>query len=73
MSATPQTLSVYLGHRDHQWLPLQVRDLKTVEEIIIKKPKTVVDLLIVTDVCIEASETWARLLESCGKGPAKKK
>jgi hypothetical protein len=27
-----------------------------VEEIAMKKPKTMVDLLAVTDVCIEASE-----------------
>jgi hypothetical protein len=44
-----------------------------VEEITIKKPKTVVDLFVVVDTCIEASEGWARLLESCGKGPSKKK
>jgi hypothetical protein len=41
-----------------------VSDLKTVEEIAIKKPKTVADLLAVVDVCIEASEAQARLLES---------
>jgi hypothetical protein len=29
-----------------------------------QKPKTVVDLLIVADVCIEASEAQARFLES---------
>jgi fructose 1,6-bisphosphatase len=34
----------------------RVSDVKTVEEIALKKPKTVVDLLAVTDVCIEASE-----------------
>jgi hypothetical protein len=33
----------------------------------------VVDLLAVADICIEASETQARLLESRGKGPSKKK
>jgi hypothetical protein len=33
-----------------------VSDLKTVEEIAFKKPKMVADLLIVADVCIEASE-----------------
>jgi fructose 1,6-bisphosphatase len=33
-----------------------VIDIKTVEEIIMKKPKTVADLLAVVDVCIEASE-----------------
>jgi hypothetical protein len=31
-------------------------DLKTVEEIIMKKPKTVAELLAVTDECIEATE-----------------
>jgi hypothetical protein len=38
-----------------------------------KKPKTVADLLAVADVCIEASEARARLLESRGKGPARRK
>jgi hypothetical protein len=38
-----------------------------------KKPKTVADLLAITDVCIEASKAQARLLESRGKGPSKKK
>jgi hypothetical protein len=50
-----------------------VSDIKTVEEIAMKKPKTVADLLAVADVCIEASEAWARLLESRGKGPARRK
>jgi hypothetical protein len=50
-----------------------VSDVKTVKEIAMKKPKTVVDLLIVTDVCIEASEAWARLLKSRGKGTSSKK
>jgi hypothetical protein len=45
-----------------------VSDIKTIEEIDLKKPKTVADLLAVTDVCIEASEARARLLESQGKG-----
>jgi hypothetical protein len=31
-------------------------DIKTVEEITMKKPKTMADLLVVADVCIEASE-----------------
>jgi hypothetical protein len=44
-----------------------------VEEITMKKPRTVADLLAVADVCIEASEARAQLLESCGKGPSKKK
>jgi hypothetical protein len=43
------------------------------EEIAIKKPRTVVDLLTVADICIEASEARARLLESRGKEPTKKK
>jgi hypothetical protein len=33
----------------------------------------VADLLIVAHVCIEASEAWARLLESHGKWPSMKK
>jgi hypothetical protein len=33
-----------------------VSDIKTVEEITMKKPKTMADLLTVADVCIEASE-----------------
>jgi hypothetical protein len=50
-----------------------VSDIKTVEKIAMKKPKTVTDLLTVTDVGIEASEARARLLESRGKGSSKKK
>jgi hypothetical protein len=50
-----------------------VSDIKTVEEIAMKKPRTVVDLLAVVDICIEASEARARLLESRSKGPSKKK
>jgi hypothetical protein len=50
-----------------------VSDIKTVEEIAMKKPKTVADLLAVADVCIEAFEARARLLESRGKGPAIRK
>jgi hypothetical protein len=46
-----------------------VSDVKTVEEIAIKKPKMVVDLLAVADVCKESFEARARLLESRGKGP----
>jgi hypothetical protein len=41
-----------------------VSDIKNVELIATKKPKTVADLLAVTDVCIEASEAWAQLLGS---------
>jgi hypothetical protein len=50
-----------------------VSDIKTAEEIVMKQPKMVTDLLAVADVCIEASETRARLLESHDKGPSKKK
>jgi hypothetical protein len=50
-----------------------VSDLKTMKEIAIKKPKTVADLLMVPDVCTEASEARARLLESRGKGPLRKR
>jgi hypothetical protein len=51
----------------------RVNDLKTVEEIDMKKPKMMADLLAITDVCIEGFEARARLLESHGKGPSKKK
>jgi hypothetical protein len=47
-----------------------VSDIKTVKEITMKKSKTVAGLLAVANVCIEAR---ARLLESRGKGPLKKK
>jgi hypothetical protein len=50
-----------------------VSDIKIVEEIALKKPKMVVDLLVVTDVCIEASEARARLLKSQGNGTSRKK
>jgi hypothetical protein len=50
-----------------------VSDLKTVEEIAMKKPKTVADLLTVADVCIDASEARARLLESRGKGTSRRR
>jgi hypothetical protein len=33
-----------------------VSDIKTVEEIVMKKPRMVANLLAVIDVCIEASE-----------------
>jgi hypothetical protein len=38
-----------------------------------KKPKMVADLLTVADVCIEASEAQARLLESRAKGPSRRR
>jgi hypothetical protein len=47
--------------------------VKTVKEIVMKKPKTVTDLLTVGDICIEASEARARLLESHGKGSSRKR
>jgi hypothetical protein len=34
----------------------RVSDIKTMEEVTMKKPKIVVDLLAVTNVCIDASE-----------------
>jgi hypothetical protein len=51
----------------------EVGNIKTVEEITMKKPKMVADLLMVTDTCIEAFEARGRLLEARGKGPTKKK
>jgi hypothetical protein len=44
-----------------------------VEKIGMKKPKMVADLLVVADICIEAFEAQARLLESRGKGPSRKR
>jgi hypothetical protein len=38
-----------------------------------KKPKMVVNLLAVADVCIEASEARARLLESRGKRSSRRR
>jgi hypothetical protein len=38
-----------------------------------KKPKTMADLLVVADICVEASEAQARLLMSRGKGPSRKR
>jgi hypothetical protein len=49
----------------------RVNNIKTVEEIAMKKHKTVAVLLVVMDTCIEASEAQARLLESRGKGALK--
>jgi hypothetical protein len=39
-----------------------VSDIKTIQEITMKKPKMVADLLVVTDVCIEALEARTQLL-----------
>jgi hypothetical protein len=50
-----------------------VSDIKTVEEIAMKKPESVADLLSIVDVCIEASKARAHLLDSRNKGPSKKK
>jgi hypothetical protein len=41
-----------------------VSDVNTVEEIAMKKPRTVADLLAIADICIEASDVRAQLLES---------
>jgi hypothetical protein len=50
-----------------------VGDIKTIEEIAMKNPRMVVDLLAVTNVCIEALEARVWPLESRNKGPSKKK
>jgi hypothetical protein len=50
-----------------------VSNLKTVEEIVMKKPKMMVDLLTVADVCIEAFEARAQLLKSRGKGASRRR
>jgi hypothetical protein len=51
----------------------EVNDLKTMEEIAMKKPKTMADLLAITDVYIEAFEARAQLLKFCDMGPSIKK
>jgi hypothetical protein len=51
----------------------RVSDIKTVEEITMKKPRMVADLLAVANVFIEASEAWAQLLESHDKGALKRR
>jgi hypothetical protein len=45
-----------------------VSNIKTVEQIAMKKPKTVIDLLTVADVCIKVSEARARLLDPRARG-----
>jgi hypothetical protein len=51
----------------------RISDIKTMEEIAMKRPRTVVGLFVIADICIEAFEARAQLLESRRKGPAKKK
>jgi hypothetical protein len=51
----------------------EVSDIKTMEEITMKKLKIVVDLLAVANICIEASKARAWLLETWGKGTSRKK
>jgi hypothetical protein len=48
-----------------------VIDIKTVEEITMKKTKMLADLLV--DICIEALEAQTRLLDSHNLGAPKKK
>jgi hypothetical protein len=62
-----QDIEIIIAFRDG------VSDIKTVEEITMKKPKMVSNLLAVVDVCIEAFEARARLLESQGRGGSRKK
>jgi hypothetical protein len=50
----------------------RVSDIKIAKEIAMTQPRTVVDLLAIVDVCIEASEARAWLLESCGKDPRRR-
>jgi hypothetical protein len=50
-----------------------VSDIKTVEEIAMKKLKMVADLFAVADVSIEAFEARLRLLKSWGMGTSRKK
>jgi hypothetical protein len=46
-----------------------VSDIKTVEEIVMKKPKTVADLLVVTDVCIEPPKPGLDFWNLGARGP----
>jgi hypothetical protein len=50
-----------------------ISDIKTVQEIGMKKHKMVADLLAVANVCIETFEAQAQLLESHGNGPLKRR
>jgi hypothetical protein len=43
-----------------------------VEEIAMKKPKTVAELLTVADVCIEASKAWDQLMSLTARGPRRR-
>jgi hypothetical protein len=49
-----------------------VNDVKTVEEIAMKKPKMVADLLVVADVCIDASEARLDSLSLTARGPRRR-
>jgi hypothetical protein len=50
-----------------------VSDIKIVEEIAMKKPKIVTDILTFVDVCIKVSEARAWLIDTHNKGSLKKK
>jgi hypothetical protein len=67
LSHTSRTFEIINAFRDG------VSDTKSVEEIAMKKPKMVVDLLVVADVCIEAFEAQTQLLESQCNGTSRKK
>jgi hypothetical protein len=64
-SSTAETLKTIKQKHDESLWDIEiinafcdkVSDIKMIEEIALKKPKTVVDLLTVVDVCIDASET----------------
>jgi hypothetical protein len=49
-----------------------VSDIKTMEEITMKKPRTMVDLLTVAEVCIEASEPRLDFLSLVIRGPRRR-
>jgi hypothetical protein len=57
-NAIPYIQDILIINAFRNW----VSDLNNVEEIAMKKPKTMADLLVIVDECIEASEAWARLL-----------
>jgi hypothetical protein len=50
-----------------------VTDIQTIEEITMKKPKVMANLLAIADECIEASEVQAPLLDACKRAPQRRR
>jgi hypothetical protein len=51
----------------------RVTDIQTIEEITMKKPKVMANLLAIADECIEASEVQAPLLDACKRPPQRRR